>query len=120
MKITEFTKYRDSEEIISRIEIRDNKKNIIEEVDFDDNGQQLIKTTYEYNDKGQPVVVTQYDEDNLLIEKKKIEYDSEGREIFNLIEFPDGSITKETKKREGNFHVFTQISKSLLSIYTVY
>lgn len=102
MKITELTKYRDSEDVISRIEIRDEKQNITEEIDFDDNGQQLLKTTYEYNSNGKPSCITQYDEDNQLIEKKTLEYDSEDKEISSLIEFPDGSLTKEIRKKEGN------------------
>ncbi len=102
MKITEFTKHQEGEEIISKIETRDINNNITEEIDFDENGQQLLRITNGYNEKGKLLLITQYDEDNQLIEKKTIHYNSEGKEIGSETEFPDGSLTKEIHKIEGN------------------
>jgi len=102
MKITTFTKYPNEEEIVSRIEIRDKSNNIIEEIDFDDNGQQILRITYEYDAEGKLLTSTQHDEDNQLIEKKTIHYDTKGAKIGSETVFPDNSITKEIIKKDGN------------------
>ncbi len=102
MKITEFTKQQGEEEIISRIEIRDQNNNITEEIDFDQNGKQLLRITNKYNEKSWLLTSTQHDENNQLIEEKTINYDSEGKEIGSETKFPDGSLTKEMHKIEGN------------------
>ncbi len=107
MKITEFTKQQEEDEIISKIETRDKNNNVIEEIDFDDNEQQLLRITNEYDEKGNLLIVSQYDENNQLIEKKNINYNSEGKEIGSEIEFPDGSLTKEIHKKEGNSIIIT-------------
>lgn len=107
MKITEFTKYPGETEIISRIEIHDTNNNITEEIDFDEKGQQLLKITSSYNDIQKPITTSQFDEDNNLIEKKTIEYNSEGKEISSRIEFPDGSLTIETINKKGNSVIIT-------------
>ena len=102
MKITEFTKYQNEEEKISHIETLDHNKNITEEIDFDDYGNQINKTVYTYNEQNKANLVIQYDEDNQLIEKKNIDYDNNGKEESVTTEFPDGSISKEYRKKEGN------------------
>jgi len=102
MKVTEYTQYRGEEEIITRIEEQDSKNNIIEEIDFDQEGQMLLKTTYKYNNQDKAVEITQYDEENNLIEKKSIEFDEKGKKSGSIIEFPDLSITKETQTINGN------------------
>ena len=107
MKITELTKYQDSEEIISRIEIRDEKGQISEEIDFNDDGQQLLRVTYKYNEKGQTFHITQYDEEDNWIEKKAISYNEDDKISSTIIEFPDGSITKESQQKEGNIITIT-------------
>ena len=102
MKITEFTKYREGNENISRIEERDLNNNITEEFDFDQEGQLLIKSTYKYNDKNKVIEIAQFDEDNNLIEKKTIEFDDNNKELSSIIEFPDASLTKESRIIDGN------------------
>ena len=102
MKITEYTQYRDGNEIITRIEERDSNNNIIEEIDFDQEGQQLIKSTYKYNKNNKAVEIIQFDEDNNLIEKKTIEYTDDEKEHSSVIEFPDASLTKEIRIINGN------------------
>ncbi len=102
MKITEFTKYRDQEEVTTRIETRDQNNNITEDIDFDEKGNQLVRTTYEFNDLGKATIITQYDEDNQLIEKNNTEYDENGKVSSKIIEFPDGSLSKEIQTKKDN------------------
>lgn len=102
MKKTVYTQFPDGEKIISKIEIRNPENLIIEETDFDEEGNQLLKVTYQYNQQKRPILVTQYDENNQLIEKKTIEYNEQGKEAGSLTEFPDGSISKEIYKKEGH------------------
>ena len=102
MKITEYTKYQEQEEVCSRIEELDSNHNIIEEIDFDESENQQLRITYEYNQKNKATLIIQYDEDNQLIEKKSISYNEEGKVELTTIEFPDGSLSKEKKVKEGN------------------
>jgi len=107
MKISEFTKHRDADEVLTRIETRDQNNNITEDIDFDDNGNQLLRTTYEYNNSGKVTSIAQYDEDNQLIEKNNIGFDEEGKVSSKIIEFPDGSLTKEIPTKKDNSVLIT-------------
>lgn len=101
MKITEYTSHQDADEITSRIAEHDEQGNITLEIDFDDNGQQLLKSTNTYDTDNRLITSTQFDEEEQFIEKKQFEYDENGKLILTITDFPDGSISKESQKIEG-------------------
>lgn len=101
MKITEYTSHQNAEEITSRITEQDEQGNITLEIDFDDDGQQILKSTNSYNADNKIVSSKQVDEEEALIEKKQFEYDENGKLILSITEFPDGSISKESQKVDG-------------------
>lgn len=102
MKITEFILYPEQEESISRVQVLDDQKNIIEEIDFDESGNQLLKVCSQFNEFKKATEIIQYDEFNELIEKKNIEYNQEQKVESTIIEFPDGSLSKEIRVKEDN------------------
>src|SRR6478609_637117 len=80
-------------EYISAKHTFDDKDRVIEECEFDENGNALRKATYEYSPKGNVAVQVEYDESGEILQQMKYEENEEGEIIKQTHIFSDGSHT---------------------------
>jgi YD repeat-containing protein len=100
MKTTEYTNYNDVE-IVTLEQIFDENNNIVEDINYDEEGHQILKVINEYNQENQLVKQVQLDENNELIEEKNFTYlDGKPNEIHS--HFPDGSTSTEKYLRNND------------------
>ncbi len=102
MKIKEYTKYIDSDEVLTGTEIYDSKNRKTSDLIFDINGNQEIRIDYIFEEDENFEKILNFDENNNLIEEKIIHYNNDKKTIKTQSSFPDGSLTINTYDRTEN------------------
>jgi antitoxin component YwqK of YwqJK toxin-antitoxin module len=85
----DFEDYRDKNRITHQKMLYDQNENLLENIEFDDYGNETGKSVFKYDDKGRLIEKESYDETGEREEKQSFEHDESGKLLRSFIHFLD-------------------------------